>query len=417
MISRLLKDSAWLTLSRLWAQAGMALFIVLAARRLGGSGFGEYSFMAALVVIGNMLTTFGTDMVLIRAIASGRSRRSQLAAALVLQVSLSALFVSVVFLCGPFLDFLSVQGFGALRVYSLSLLPLAFYTVFTTALRGEQQMGAYATLNMLVTCLQLTAAVFFYLGEFDLFGLAILLLAAQAIAALLAGMLCSARIPDFWRGWRFSPGEVIVLAKESAPVAVLAGLSALNQRLVPALLPLLAGALQAGLFSASARVVEVAKLGHIAVFTALYPMMAQRRKEEAGWLQSFQKEWSGLLGIAALASLGLFLLAGALVSWLFGEGYQGSIPVLKILAWSLLPYTVNNFLNLAFLANGDEPVVLGALATGLLALVTLTAWWGKAAGPQGAAWAVLYAESLQAAILSFQAARRLRRATIVPEET
>jgi Na+-driven multidrug efflux pump len=60
--------------------------------------------------------------------------------------------------------------------------------------------------------------------------------------------------------------------------------------------------------------------------------------------------------------------------------------------------------------------VLGALSAGLLALAFLTAWWGPAWGPQGAAWAVLYAESLQAIILSFQAARRLRGAAAVTKE-
>lgn len=415
MFTRLVKNSAWLFLARLWTQAGMAVFIILAARQLGGSGFGEYSFMAALVVIGNMLSSFGTDMHLIREIAAAGGAR-QLPAALFLQASLSVLFVTGVFLVTPHLSFLSLQGATALRIYSLALFPLAFYSVFTTALRGEHQMGAYAALYGLVTFLHLIAGGIFYFAGFDLVGLAILLLSVQVIASLLAGILCSVRVPDFWVGWRFSYRDLRVLVNASAPLALLSGLAILYQRLSPALLPFLSGVLAAGFFSTAARVVEVAKVGHLAVFTAIYPVMAQRRSKQENWFQSYRAEWLALSGVAALACLVLFLMAGPLIAWLFGAEFEPSIPVLKILVWTLLPYTVNNFLSLAFLANGDETAVLGALSAGLLALAFLTAWWGPAWGPQGAAWAVLYAESLQAIILSFQAARRLRGAAAVTKE-
>jgi O-antigen/teichoic acid export membrane protein len=415
MLARLVKNSAWLFLARLWTQVGMALFIVLAARQLGGSGFGEYSFMAALVAIGNLLTAFGTDMHLIREIAAGGHRR-QFPAALVLQLALSVLFVSGIFLVTPYLQFLSQQGAAALRVYSLSLFPLAFFTVFTTALRGEQQMGAYAGLNALVTSLHLVATGIFFFRGLDLSGLVYLLLAAQIVAAFLAAGFCTVRIPGFWKGWTFAHRDLWALGKASAPLAVLSGLAILYQRLSLALLPLLAGAVAGGLFSAASRVVEAAKGGHLAVFTALYPSMAERKNRDRDWFGSYRQEWLALLGMAALASLVLFLLAGPLTAWLFGVEFESSIPVLKILAWVLLPYTVSNFLNLAFLANGDEPAVLRSLAAGLLALAFLTAWWGRAAGPQGAAWAVLYAESLQAIVLLAQASRRLRRAPVMTKE-
>ena len=54
----------------------MALFTILLARSLGASGFGGYAFMASVVVIGNVLTTFGTDMHLIREIAVTEEPRS-----------------------------------------------------------------------------------------------------------------------------------------------------------------------------------------------------------------------------------------------------------------------------------------------------------------------------------------------------
>jgi hypothetical protein len=73
-----------------------------------------------------------------------------------------------------------------------------------------------------------------------------------------------------------------------------------------------------------------------------------------------------------------------------------------------VPFTLNTVLSLAFLANGDEYIVAGALTAGLLGLAVLTISWGRAAGATGAAWAALYGEMLQSAILLFQAVRHLR---------
>ena len=68
-LKRLGFNSIWMSLSRLGAQGLGVAFIVLLGRGLGSAGFGEYAFLAAVLTTGNALTTFGTDMHLIRQIA------------------------------------------------------------------------------------------------------------------------------------------------------------------------------------------------------------------------------------------------------------------------------------------------------------------------------------------------------------
>lgn len=414
MLPRLFKHSTWLLLARLWTHAGMALFTVVVARQFGGSGFGEYAFMASLMVIGNMLTTFGTDMHLIREIAA-REHTRDIPAALAWQVLLSLVLVTAILLTAPHLAFLSAGGVAALRIYSFSLFPLAFFTVFTTALRGKQQMEAYAWLGIALASLQILAVVILVLTTGGLVALAGLLLLMQVLAALLGAVLCSRTIPGFWSGWRLSLRSLQSLVSASAPMAVLSALSVLYARLAPALLPFLAGAFQAGVFSAAARLVEFAKAGQVAVFTALYPMMAESKGQSRDWFTSFRPSWLFLLGAALLASVGVFVFAETLVGLLLGEEYSGSVPVVRVLAWIILPYTMNTFMTLAFLANGDELVVRNALVASLALLVILVAWWGGTAGSVGVAWAAFHAENLHAVILLYQASRRLHPAFLPGE--
>src|SRR5690348_10935688 len=93
-LARLGRNSLWLLAARIGTQGLAVLFTVLLARRLGANGFGEYAFMAAVIFIGNTLTTFGTDMLLIRDIAA-RDDFSRLPAALFLQLALSVLFIAL----------------------------------------------------------------------------------------------------------------------------------------------------------------------------------------------------------------------------------------------------------------------------------------------------------------------------------
>jgi len=138
-------NSLWLLIARLGSQAALALFTILIARQLGSAAFGEYAFVVTIVFIGNMVTTFGTDMILIRDIAA-RHDYSRLAPSLIIQLSLSALLIAVTFFA---------TTLAALKIYSLSLIPLAFFTVFTSMLRGQQRMDLYAILGMTTAVMQL----------------------------------------------------------------------------------------------------------------------------------------------------------------------------------------------------------------------------------------------------------------------
>jgi O-antigen/teichoic acid export membrane protein len=417
--SKLSLNSLWLLISRLGTQAGMAVFTILLARGLGSMLFGEYAFIASVVIIGNVLTTFGTDMLLIREIAA-TDRLDQLFSALLIQLVLSAVFILVVFVGSAYLHLEDSSASAALQIYSLSMLPLAFYTVFTTALRGRQHMLAYAFLNSGLIVMQILAALWLLRLGGKLVELAILLVAVQIGGALLAGVLCARQFPDFMGAWKTPLHSVLPLVQASAPIAMLGILGVIYQRFSILLLPLLAGATATGWFSAGARVVEAAKIGHMAVFTAMYPSMAQvRGSGQRDWLAGFRFPALFLLAGALLAAILLNVLSGILIPLLFGAQYNLSVPLMRILAWMLIPFTFNNFFTIALLARREEVAIARALVLSILALITLTAWWVPILGAAGAAWAALCAETIQSLIFVLSDARngRILRSMIAAKST
>lgn len=413
---RLGRDALWLLAARVGTQGLMVLFTILVARRLGSSGLGEYAFVASAVFLANVLTSFGTDMLLVREIAARRDL-SRLPAAFLLQVALSILVIGLLVIAAPAIPALSPEAVTALRIYAVALLPLAACTVFSATLRGLAQMGTYAVLNLAVSAAQLAGAWLFVPEGGSVISVALLLLATQLFAALLAAVLCTARVPDLWTR---RPGVLLAvrpLVRASAPIALLGVLGMLYQRATVYLLATIAGAAATGQFSAALRAVEASKTGHLAAFGALYPALARARADEAAverWPRAFARSLSSLLALAALAGVVLSVLADPLVRLLYGPGFEPAAAGLRVLAWVLVPYTVATYVSLDLLAARHEGAVARALVGALVVLIGLAAWWIPDAGFVGACWAMLAAEGVHAALLLVQW-RNVRIVPVSPE--
>ena len=344
LLSRLARHSLWLLIARVGAQAAMVLVTYLLARRLGTAGFGEYAFIATAIVIGNTLTTFGTDMYLIREIAA-MSDFSELPAVLALQLILSGLFIAFIFWFAPHFPNQTVESILALKVYSFAMLPLAFFTVFTSVLRGTQRMFAYAWLNFIPSALQALVIFFFIQQGTSLVVLAYMLLGIQVFGAILAGGLCA---PYFSKLdiWQFSLRQAKSLFVACLPIALIAIVGILYQKLSLTMLSFLSTASLVGVFSAAARVVEAARLGHFAALTALYPTMANADQQQLSGTS--RASWLVLLLISVVGSILLYGLAQPIVDIFFGVEYGLSIPALKILAFTLCRIPSIHFCHFCF---------------------------------------------------------------------
>jgi len=393
LFKKLAWDSLWLLIARIGAQGLMVIVTYFLARRLGAAGFGEYAFIATIVTVGNVLTTFGSDMVLIREIAA-KGDFSDMPLVLILQLILSSLFIGFVFLFAPSLPNQTMGSVLALKVYSFALIPLAFFTVFTSVLRGVQRMTLYAWLNLGVAVFQVVAVIFFVHHGTNIVDLAYLLLEVQTAGALFAGFLCLPLIAKL-KARQLSLNKLLSLFILCLPVALIAIIGILYQKMSLAMLSFLGSASMVGLYSAAARIVEVARIGSFAVFTALYPVMANAGQNKISHT-IFKFSWVLLLLFSIVGSVLIFLLAKPIVYILFGMDYLASVVVLKILTFTLIPYTANSFLSLMLLARNQEKLVLRVLGASLVLLLILNFWLILRAGYIGAGWAVFIAECTQA---------------------
>jgi O-antigen/teichoic acid export membrane protein len=390
----------------------MFILTVLVARYLGQAGLGQYTFVAALVFLGNVLTTFGLDTILIREVARrGTASATTLTAALGIQLGLAALFIGGVTLASGWLQdgpcCVSAKAVG-LWVYSLSLIPLAFTTTFSASLRAYERMDLILALNLLSAAAQTGGAWVILSAGGGLVLLLGLLLAIQTLSAALSGLMCFGWLPGFALDLRVSPVLARHLLRQGIPLVLVAGSMVAYQRLGVLMLSWLAGDAATGWYAAAGRVTDALKMAHYAFFGAIFPLMSRLvvDGQHPGASQDptiLEHQLSHIslrfwLGFGLLAALIITLLAGPAVRLIYGQNYAPAIPALRILAWSLVPFAVNTHTFFWLVSRGKEISALRVSLVSVGSTVALHAMLIPSLGLLGACLATLVGELIQAVL-------------------
>ncbi len=401
-------NSIWLIVTRLVTQAQLVIFTALIARRLGEIGFGQYAFITSIVFLGNVVTTFGTDTYIIRELAhTNDSKTPLLPAALWIQILLSIAIIAVIIPIAAILPNKTAQTLVGLQLYSLALLPLAFYTIYSSVLRAYQRMDLYLVANLVTILVQTVGAWFVVTGQGSLLNLVILLFITQLISAFFAGFLCRWQIPEFHLSLKIPWRSIRAVLKTVWPLALLGGLGVLYSRLGILMLSFLSGDAVTGVFSAVARIVESLKTVHIAVLGALLPALSQlgnrliekdphNPQSDTSASKLFRHSFIWLLLIAIGIALATTFLARLVILILYGQAYLKGVPLLQLLVWLLVPYSIDASLTIRWITHGREKQVALVMAVGLFSALLLNLWLIPLLGIQGACLAALGAETLQA---------------------
>jgi len=225
----------------------------------------------------------------------------------------------------------------------------------------------------------------------------------QLAAAIFAGAVCRRYLRAFHFQWTIEQRQLLHLVRLAWPFALLGALAVIYQRLGVLMLSALGTEADTGWYAAASRVIEPVKLLHFAVLGALLPALARLIPLAADPQQAqlavrvFQRSVLFLLAISVLLVLLVMAFAEPLVTVLFGATYTPSVALVKVLAVSLIPYTISAAWSVRLVAQGRERRVTWALALSLAVAFILNRWLIPAQGSSGAALAVVISESVFAA--------------------
>jgi PST family polysaccharide transporter len=180
------------------------------------------------------------------------------------------------------------------------------------------------------------------------------------------------------------------LLRSIGPLMLADALAQAQMRSGQVILPFTSGMGEVGLYTVARRLVEGLNLLPSTFAMALFPRLVAAWRDERALLPRRLQVGLRFAGsVAAVTLLGGLVWAGELVRTLFGFGYAGAGPVLRVLAGDLAVMSVNAVLVLAMVAVGRERAYAIALAAASATSVAGNLLLTPRLGAMGAAWAAL----------------------------
>jgi len=360
------------------------------ARRLGIDGFGQIGFAAAVMAYGVVFTDLGLVTVGTRSVARDRSQARGLVGSVVplrLLLSLVAAAVMVLFalvLSRPAsVKWLLVLYAGAVIVQSVIL-----EWVFI----GAEQMGFVSLARIVTNCGYFALVLLLVRSPRGLLFVPVAFGAATALGALALLVAYALRFGLS----RLRPGPVGWgrLFQSAWPIGASALLTQLHVNLGLVMLGLTATFQQTGVYNSAYRLVFFLLMLDRVFYTVFFPVVSRFLKDQPGRLGELVGTAVRLiLALSIPFCVGAFILARPILGRLFGAGYVGAFPVLRILVWFLPLSMFNSLAGYTLLGAGDERLFLRNTSIGVGAAVVFNLVAIPLAGSTGAAAAIVAGEA------------------------
>lgn len=382
----------------------------LLMRTLGPAVYGDYALAITLGLVAVTVTDFGFNFAgLVRAVELAgdptRARRHFWAVqAVKLAAGLSCVGITALWMATTG----GRQGPTVLTAMTVGL--VAAWGFPSWFLMARHKLITVATCLLLARLLGLLGVWWWVHGPQQLLAAIVLTLGAPILAALMAVVDPDLRAQ--LRPCRPAKADLRDAARSGLSTLWLSGQGVISAAVIQSLLMAWCGNSGLGLFAAADRVRGGVQGLFTAFGTAVFPRLVHHRLQ--GSAAGPRTAWSLLRLQLLVATLGaLVLLAGAptVMAVVSGPDYADAVPVLRVLALTLLSATLLSGIGLLLMVPQGQ-ARLYSRATLLLLLLQVGALTvlAPARGAQGAAWALLLCEgTVGLALLLIETRRATRR--------
>jgi len=366
------KNAFWLTTSNVFGRIIKAALIIYAARVLGASGYGIFSYAVSLAAFFSIFSDIGISGIVTREAAKEKGvLEKYFSAGLTIKLFLTSASAVLVIFVAPL--FTNIKE-------AVALLPLTAILIAADGLRdfcfsitrAWEKMELEGTINI-ATNIAITVI-----------GLLVLIVHPTPKALLLGYTLGSAigLVSSVWilrktiAGFRpsFDFGFIKTLFKDAWPFALMGLLGTIMVNTDALAIGYFRGAFDLGLYSAAQRPVLLLYLLPAVLSTSLFPGFARLAKDNNRFRNVFETSMS----LAFLASLPIFagglILAKGIILLLYGAEYAGAAATFAVLLLTVvLVFPQTLITNAIFAYNRQKSfaliVALGAIGNLVLDII------------------------------------------------
>ncbi len=347
-----------------------AAYGIVLARYLGVTGFGLLSTAIAFTSVFTPFTSLGLSTLATREVARDKSLASKyLGNLIIIEISLASGTFCLIALAAYVLRY-PQETITLIYVLALSVVCGGFTGVFYSLFQAFERME-YQSLGLILS----TGATFAVV----MWGITARLGVVWFAFAYLVGSLAVAIYSLTVYSTKFSLPHIEVDLKfwrrilpEALPFALTGLFTTIYFYIDSVLLSVMRGAEAVGLYNAPYRLIMVLLFIPTVISTAVFPAMSRFHATANDSFRLIYKRYFKYMAIVSVPlGIGTTLLAGQIITLIFGVAYGNSAIALQILIWA----TVFIFLTAAFLrlfeTSNRQMIVTKIAAVGLVENVTL----------------------------------------------
>ncbi len=370
-----------------------AFVSVILARYLSPSGFGLMVFALSFPAIFNILPGFGMGSMVTRDLAHNPEPMSEyFSNGLLVKLFLAVLTVVVVWGLLFVLHFSPEKTTFAMLATVLMIFE-SNITFILSFFQAAQKMVPVAGVNLGVRIGWVISAfvvIFAGGGVLEFLGIRVVVTAIGFVASIILVNWRLKRIQ-----WSFKPQFAWKMLKASVPFALFRIFGNVYTDIDTVMLSSMRGDIMTGWYGAAYKFLRIFAFIPSSFYNAILPALSRFSRESRSQMVNTLRLSIKYLFVISLPIAGLTcMLAQPLVLLVFGAKYSGSIPVLQILAWSLVLTFLNGLMNASIAAiheekRGSAILFYGVLASALSNLIVIPLF-----GHLGAAATTVLAEAV-----------------------
>ena len=330
---------------------------VIVARALQVDRFGTYSFVLSFTTIFQMLSFLGINELIVREIAKRKDELNRLfTSALLIRIVSPIFFVGIIYLIVRLASFDRTTSV-ALLIAGVSIIAFSIsYLVegLLVALRQSQHVAAVALGENVV---KLVLSIIFLAKGYGVVSLMVAVLISRVVSILMYALPLKRVTSSLrWTFDRATTGEVFRLSWVFALISIF---TVIYWRIDQVMIQLFKGSYDVGLYSAAFKILLVLTLFLQAFMISIFPILSSTyRSNRQEFERISRRSLRYLVMIAAPIIAGTLVLAEEIIGLVYGEGYERSADILRLLIPVLLPFFMDGVLWRVVLATDNQIVTL-----------------------------------------------------------
>ena len=370
-----------------------AVFWVLIARYLGASGLGMLVFGMSLLALFNTLSSLGLGAVVTRDIAQQREKCSiYFGTGIILGGTCSILFVGIMSLIGSFVSPDPVT-MRVVIFLSVALLPTSLFYWSKAVLSAIEKMEYIAYARIVENGFKIITGTALLLRGHGVEAIAIVIVLSRVIAAMMcfSFALRQGGKPDF-----HIDKQILSVLLHNVPT--FASTSLLNSLFWSSTVIVLThfhGAAEAGIFSATFKLVDVCLSISFAYGQALFPVTSRISVQAPElFVQLCRKSIKYITMFTLAVAAGTTVLSERIIVLIYGNGLAEAAQALRLQIWILVPFGMVPVLAFALVSKHYQKQDMHANAIAALSLLVLNFVLVPKYGVIGASMALLLGSTI-----------------------